>query len=407
LPVAATDNDIVRNLSSRLWLPILLLGGAAWLAFRHAVLGDYPTDAAPAVEALAHGHVAAYLHAKPIMGPFATAFEAPFTLFGRGEFQRYEWACFGCLLVVACLGWYLADVARRRGATALTQGLIGLLCVVNPLTLQAIQLGHPEELLTAALAIGAVAMAIDKRALVAAICLGLAVASKQWAVLAIFPVLMALPERRIRACVVAACVAGALFLPALVAAPGAFMEIQGHAASGGRLATIWSVWFPLSPPTPRSLGSLGTVMVHEQPRVVQHLTHLLIVASTVAVPVGLWIRRGRFGLDGAEPFALLTLLVLLRCSLDPVDNLYYHLPLLLALVGWDAFDSDRLPLRAVAAAGVTLLFWYWSRELGSLALFNSAYLATMLTVAAAIAVNLFRREPAARPELSRAVPLRT
>jgi hypothetical protein len=399
------DMESVRGAIAKLWFPAVLATVAAWLAFDHAALGDYPSDSASAVEALAHGHLHAYLHAQPIMGPLATAFEAPFSRLGTSAFGSYEWACLGCLLVAACLGWYLADVARRRGASPAARALVGLLCLVNPLTLEAIQTGHPEEILTAALAIGAVILAIDRRELPAAICLGLAVASKQWAVLAIFPVLMALPARRLRACFVAAAVAAALYLPGLLLAPGAFVEIQRHAASGGRLATIWSVWFPLSPPTPRTLANLGTInMVHEQPQVVRNLTHFMVVASMVVVPVVLWLKRGHFRLDGAEPLALLALLALLRCCLDPVDNLYYHLPLLLALVAWDAVDEGRLPLRGLLGAGVALLFWHWSRELGSLALFNAAYLVVAFGVAGAISLSLLRPTPRTRAASRRVLP---
>lgn len=38
---------------------------------------------------------------------------------------------------------------------------------------------------------------------------------------------------------------------------------------------------------------------------------------------------------------LLALLFLLRCTLDPIDNTYYHLPLLLALLAWETTAIDR------------------------------------------------------------------
>jgi uncharacterized membrane protein len=66
----------------------------------------------------------------------------------------------------------------------------------NPLMLQALSIGHPEELLGAALCVGAVLAALHKRPWLAAVLLGLAVGNKAWAVLAIGPVLLALDQRR-------------------------------------------------------------------------------------------------------------------------------------------------------------------------------------------------------------------
>ena len=63
---------------------------------------------------------------------------------------------------------------------------------------------------------------------------------------------------------------------------------------------------------------------------------------------------------------MLAILALLRCALDPVDNAYYHLPLLLALLGWDALDAGRLPLRSLAGTSIALLFVAWSHNLSDI-----------------------------------------
>jgi hypothetical protein len=81
----------------------------------------------------------------------------------------------------------------------------------------------------------------------------------------------------------------------------------------------------------------------------------------------------------------------MRCALDPWDNAYYHLPLLLALLGWDAMAPSRLPLRGLAGAGFGLLFWQWSHNLSNIALFNLTYIAVAVTAGALIAVTLLRR----------------
>lgn len=158
----------------------LVAAASAWLASTIAMTGDWPGDTWPAVHALAQGHVSDYLSAKAMMGPFATLVQTPFVaLSGASGLEAYRWAAFPCLLAAGLLGLYLAAIARRRGAPRLAQLLVAALCLVNPLTIEALQLGHPEELLTAALAVGAVATAWEGHARRTAVLLGLAIASKQ------------------------------------------------------------------------------------------------------------------------------------------------------------------------------------------------------------------------------------
>jgi hypothetical protein len=378
----------VSRTLGKLWMPLLLAGLSAWIAFSNTLMGDYPGDAAPAIEALIHGHLLAYLASEPAMGPFATLAQAPFAALGTTHLAEYQWASFACLLSVAALGLYLGRLAGRRGAPMTSQILLPLLCLVNPLTFAAIESGHPEELLTAALAVAAVAGAAGGHGTRAALLLGLAVASKQWAVIAIFPTLMALPSRRPHCGVLAGLVVAALTLPGLIAAPGSFLSVQGHAASGGGIATIWSAWYPATSAVSLHFAGGLTGTVHQLPSWLEALTHPLIVGLVFAIPLALWARRGRFGLAGNEAMALLALLALVRCALDPVDNLYYHAPLLLALIGWDAMTADRLPLRSLAAVAVALFFFSWSRHLGDLQGFNAAYLVVIGATAAAVAMSL-------------------
>lgn len=378
-------------------LPGGLVALGAWLAFGNTSTGDYPGDAGVAVSALDHGHLATYLSSHPVMGPFATLFEAPFALLGASELSAYHWACLGCALILVALGRLLFGLARERGATELGATLIAVLCVLNPITVDAFQAGHPEELLTAALAIGAVVVAGRGQSVRAGLLLGLAVASKQWAVLAVLPVLMALPSGRRRAAAVGLGVLAVLTLPALIASPEAFFHAQGNAASGGGNATIWSAWYPASPATVHHVIG-GSVTLHEIPTALQSLTHPLVVALFLVLPLAVWAWRGKFGLDPERAIALLALLALLRCVLDPVDNLYYHAPLLLALLAWDATSPvGRLPIRALAGTAVAFLFWRWSSNLGDLDAFNLAYLAVAAGGAAWLAASLRERERTALP----------
>jgi hypothetical protein len=340
--------------------------------------------------------VSDYLSAKAIMGPFSPMVQAPFVALGGGDaLHAYRWAAFPCLLAAGLLGLYLASVARRRGASRLSQTLLAGLCLVNPIAIEALQYGHPEEILTAALAVGAVACASEGHKGRTAVLLGLAVASKQWAVIAILPALMALPDRRVRTGLTAGAIAVVLMLPGLLAAPGSFSEVNHNAASTGRIASPWSVWYPAaSVKTEEHRVGPETLVahVHEAPPLVGSLSHPLIVLLALVLPLGLALRRGRFALSGADAMGLLALLALLRCGLDPLDNLYYHEPLLLALLGWDALSAGRLPLRGLACTAVALFFRNWSYHLTDVVAFNGIYVFVIVFAAAAISLSLFRRK---------------
>src|SRR5207302_1694865 len=106
----------------------------------------------------------------------------------------------------------------------------------NPLTLPALELGHPEELLGACLLIAAVLLAGEEgsrsRPLLAGAALGLAIANKQWALLAAGPVLLATPPAlRLRCGAAAAAVAAAVLVPLLFASKGFVAETHGLAAA--------------------------------------------------------------------------------------------------------------------------------------------------------------------------------
>jgi hypothetical protein len=375
-------------------LPVSLLTACVALAFTNTSIGDFSTDSVPAIAALDHLHFSAYFAATPAMGPLAILVEAPLALLGHSGLTEYRWASMAGLVAVAGLGWYLCSLALRRGVSVLAATVLALLCVINPITLVALQVGHPEELFTAALAVGAVVLAAEGMSIRAGLLLGIAIASKQWAVIAILPVLMAMSERRAQAVAAAIAVLAVAYLPGLVAAPDSFVKVQGNAASGGGIPSIWSVWFPVSPVEARWLPNLATsVDVHQIPMALRPLTHPLLVATFFLIPAGVAARRRSFSLGAGEALALFALLALIRCALDPVDNLYYHAPLLLALLAWDAVEPvGRLPLRGLCGSAIALLLWRWSEHLGDLDVFNLAYLVVVAAGALLLVAALRRRE---------------
>jgi hypothetical protein len=66
--------------------------------------------------------------------------------------------------------------------------------------------------------------------------------------------------------------------------------------------------------------------------------------------------QARFGRQSTgSAMALLALLMLLRCVLDPVSNVYYHVPFVMALATWEFFERRGLP--AVTLFGSVAL-WF-------------------------------------------------
>ena len=135
---------------------------------------------------------------------------------------------------------------RKRGATKIATGVALMLCVANPITLLALDVGHPEELLGAVLCVAAVLAAMGNRPLWAGVLLGLAVANKESAIVAVGPVLLALPEHRIRAMLAAAAVAAVVLLP--LAAEGGFLtQAKSAAAPDGSIFSPWQFWWFFGP----------------------------------------------------------------------------------------------------------------------------------------------------------------
>jgi hypothetical protein len=333
----------------------------SWLALQGFAWNDYDDEASAAMRSLIAGDVHGFLAQVPSYGgslvlraPFAGAAAA----LGGGELAAYRAVSIPCLAAIALLGIVLVRRMGRRGRGDGARALVLGLCVANPVTLRALELGHPEELLCAALAIGAVLAATDRRTILAAVLLGLAIASKPWAVLAIGPVLLALPARRALALGIAGAVTLAVLAPILLAVPSHGALVRTASATG-QIFVPWQLfWF---------VGESGHVVVggygipkpagyRVPPEWLSPLTHPLI--AFLVVPLSLaWARAHRAAAraGGEDVLALLALLALLRCVLDPWNAVYYELPFLLALLSWEALRRpDRLPLGALAA---TVLVW--------------------------------------------------
>ena len=136
----------------------------------------------------AHGHVAALWHDQVTIGPVSVLLRAPFAALAQtgsdSALVQYRLGAFACLFVCGLLILWLAHAARRRGAHALLCVVFAAGLMLNPVTFRALALGHPEEPLAAVLALVAIVAAYERRLPAAGIAFGLALATKQWALLA-------------------------------------------------------------------------------------------------------------------------------------------------------------------------------------------------------------------------------
>ena len=174
------------------WWAAALAGVAvmSWLTLQGFAWSDYDHEVSAAAKSLIAGDVHGFLAQVPAYGG-SLVLRAPIA--GRGRRARRRRAR-GLPRDVgsraargAVLGIVLVRRLAGRGCSTGVRALVLGLCVANPLTIRALEIGHPEELLCAAFAIGAVLAAVDGRTLLAAVLLGLAIATKSWAVLAIGP----------------------------------------------------------------------------------------------------------------------------------------------------------------------------------------------------------------------------
>lgn len=396
---------IARLRSESLWWLAALAGVAAmsWAGLVGFAWSDYDSEVSAAFRALAAGDVAGFLAALPAYGG-SLVLRAPFAAtaaaLGGGELAVFRAVSIPCLLAVAVLALALVRRMAARGRSVAVRALVLSLCVANPVTLRALEIGHPEELLCAALAIGAVLAAADRRSVLAAVLLGLAIATKAWAVLAIGPVLLALPARRATALAIAGAVTAAVLAP--IALAGSHATIVAGATTGSEIFVPWQVFW--------LLGETGHVVIggdglpkpdgyRVPPAWLAPLTHPLIAFLVVPLSL-LWARlRGAAPrCNGEQLLGLLALLLLLRCILDPWNVVYYELPFLLALLAWEALcRPDRPPVLALAA---TAIVWVtFESAPGSLSpdMQSAFFLAWSLPLAAWLARATFRAPRSGRP----------
>jgi hypothetical protein len=381
---------------------------AALLAVRTPLGIDYngpPSSlcdcpAAP-IHALASGHLHGFLATQPVMGSTSLLLRAPFAALGMHltngtATDLYRLGAFPCLLAAGLLAIYLFSRMRALRRAPLALALVPLLVAVNPLTTKALRFGHPEEILAAALCVAAILAAARSKGLLAGVLLGAAVATKQWALLAALPMLIAAGEQRTKAAIAAATTAALLIVPMAAGDLHRFIHANQGAGVIGGGAMPTEIWFGFGRGVPvYLLPNGGATPPRALPIGLAEITHPLVIATGLGLALAWWRCRG-----DAEPedaLLLLALIMLVRCLLDPITNGYYHLPFLMALAAWDGLRRRGAPLLTVAA---TLLLGFNAAlaagGVDSVAL-NRFYLAWALPLAALLGALAFRppQEPVA------------
>jgi len=386
-----------------------LVAGVALALLAHWALGvdrwiDFYVEAGPSVTALLNGNLHGFLALAPPYGGSMLLRAPAFALGGlvhlggrtaagngaAGLDGAYRLGALECMAAVAALALCVAGHQRARGRPAPERALLLVVLIVNPASAWAIKLGHPEEMLTAALAVAAVLLASRGRATWAGILLGVAVASKQWGVLAFPLCLAACPGRRVRFTVATAASAALILAPLFLAASAAFVRANQAVTAAPSIFRPQQLWWTLhlSHVTPVAGGG-NDLLISRPDGVVAAYSHPLIaVLATIAGVV--WWRRGR-AVAPLDALLLFSGVMLLRCLLDPWDSIYYHLAFIFALATWEVYARRRAPMFALAAS---LLVWvdfetlplYWSSDLVNLAYVAWALPGAVVMVARALAL---------------------
>jgi len=357
-------------------------------------LSDYRVDAGPALSALAHLDLAAYAHAQPLMGSFSLLVRAPLVALApggpHGALEAYRLGIIPCLLAVAVLAWALRRMMATAGRSRVLQVVVVAMALAHPLLREALTFGHPEELLAGALCVGAVLAAGRDRPLTAGLLLGLALATKQWALVAVGVTLAAAPARRAALLAVAGAVAGLLVAPGLLMDSSSFVSTQSRAVDVQSWVSMSNVWWPAAHVTHRLVFDgvgMHDLVRYTLPPVLNPLPHPLIVIAATLIGAGLMRRRPTL----PEALAALGLVLLLRCALDPWNAPYYSVPLLLALCAYDAAAPRGLPLMSLLGGLGLWLTLLRIPSLGDPVVWNIAYLTFSGVLAAILALAALGR----------------
>jgi hypothetical protein len=202
--------------------------------------------------------------------------------------------------------------------------------------------------------------------------------------------------------------------PFVLSDPRGYFDLQHRAGTirvmNSQPASPYSVWYPVTPAKYvriRPVNGRSVVRVRPVPPFVGRFAKQLIVVSALLLTVPLILRRRR--LSATDPLLFLAFVLLLRCTLDPFDNPYYHLPFLVAFLAWESLAVRGAPIFALFVSFAFLLATSLAGTLTALPNYTThciVYLAWALPALAFMAVHLYSPPLAfrLRARLTRALP---
>jgi hypothetical protein len=328
--------------------------------------GDFEWQVSPALDALVRGDVHTFAVSFPLMGPLSLLLRAPFDwlVFSSDVRVVYLVTTLPCVIVfVAAIVWLLRLVQARRGPVIAL--VVAGLAFVNTAVVRAINWGHPEDLLCVGLLLAAALAAPRARWQVTAVLLGLAVATKQWALLGVIPIALSARSRRVPVAGLALALAAVLTLPFMIEAPARQVAVwkaasnpeafwhTGEATGGVTHITPPNVVWPFAASRHEFRSGIWVTSA-VIPDWVVRVFHLLI--AFLVLPLA-WIgwRAVRAGPD--RWLGVLAAIFLLRCLLDPLNFDYYQVGAIVFLAAWEGMTRRSAPvLTAIAAIGMGITF---------------------------------------------------
>ncbi len=219
---------------------------------------------------------------------------------------------------------------------------------------------HPEDVLALGFLLLSLALIGDRHWLGAGACLGLAIGCKQWALLALPPLVVTAGGRQARCKLVGAAAGSSalVYLPLMLAAPQyAWKILSGPAAVAGGFV-----------PQTTIVGMLRKAPFHIPQGDVEHLGRVLPLLFAIGVAWYWWRQHSTPGStgnrDGVRPVSfdqvlrLVLICLAFRLVADCIALSYYALPLV-ALVAIVDSRRSNVPVLAIGS-GLALAFWYGS-----------------------------------------------
>jgi hypothetical protein len=321
---------------------------------------DYTNEAERAFLALQDGHIRRFLDLCPAYGG-SLILRAPLvplaSPWNGSHLALYRVVSMPGLVAIVGFGFFLWRDALRVGVRANAAWFTLIVISGNLLALMALHSGHSEEPLTAVTIAAAALAAGRQRVISAAVLLGLAVAMKPWALVAVGPLTLMLDVGRDRLRFLAlSCATALLVLSPLLLLGGS--TLTATATSTGLTFKPWQVWWFLGDHV--STATERRLHLHAGYRVPPVWVTRVSHPAVILLPAVLCLARPHLlrGRAPEEGLLLLGFVLMIRCLVDTWNHGYYALPAVVILAMWEVRVRRRAPVLAGLITALTFLCIY-------------------------------------------------